>query len=141
MCSHGGHLTELIALSDAWRGADVFWITYESTRTRGMRRTYLIRNIGLNPLLMLVGGIRIAAILIKERPDVVVSTGAELAIPALYLARAMRIRTIFVEVWTRVRRPTGTGLIVYPVAHSFFVQWPQLLRFYGRRARYVGSLL
>lgn len=141
VCSHGGHLTELLELQDAWADLDVFWITYDAPRTRGLARAYRLRNIGLNPWLMLVATVRVAAILLRERPQLIVSTGAEIAIPAFYLARVLRIRTVFIEVWTRVRQPTRTGKLVYPVADRFFVQWPELVERYGRRARFAGSLL
>jgi beta-1,4-N-acetylglucosaminyltransferase len=140
VCSHGGHLTELQRLAAAWDGHDAFWITYDSPRTRQLRRAYLVQNIGLNPILMLFAMLRIMRVYFIERPAVVISTGAEIAIPALWLARLFRRRTIFIEVWTRVRRPTGTGRLVYPVADAFFVQWPELLEVYGDRARYEGSI-
>ena len=141
VCSHGGHLTEMLQIADAWQGADAFWITYRSTRTAHMPRAYLLTNIGVNPVRMAIATVRIALILIRERPDAVISTGSEVAIPAFYLARLMGARTIFVEVWTRVRRPTGTGRLVYPVADHFLVQWPELLARYGRKARFEGSIL
>lgn len=141
VCSHGGHLTEMLQLSDAWRDHESFWITYASARTTDLDRAYLLTNIGVNPVRMAIATLRIAWILFRERPDVVVSTGSEIAIPAFYLAKAFRARTVFVEVWTRVKRPTGTGRLVYPVADRFLVQWPQLLEHYGPRAEFGGSLL
>jgi beta-1,4-N-acetylglucosaminyltransferase len=141
VCSHGGHLTEMLYLSDAWRDHETFWITYASPRTRSLGRAYLLANIGVNPFRMAFATLRIAWILLRERPRVMVSTGSEIAIPAFYLARLFRTRTVFVEVWTRVQRPTGTGRIVYPVSDRFFVQWPQLLDHYGPRAEFGGSLL
>ena len=141
VCSHGGHLTEMLQLADAWQGADSFWITYRSARTAQMPRTYLLTNIGINPVRMAIATVRIALILLRERPDAVISTGSEVAIPAFYLARLMGARTIFVEVWTRVRRPTGTGRLVYPVSDHFLVQWPELLERYGHKARFEGSIL
>lgn len=80
-------------------------------------------------------------ILRKEKPDLIISTGAELAIPAFYLAKLFRIKTIFIESWTRVVQPTGTGRIVYPVSDVFLVQWEQLLSKYGKKARYEGAIL
>jgi beta-1,4-N-acetylglucosaminyltransferase len=141
VCSHGGHLTEMLQLSDAWRDHDTFWITYASPRTRGLERAYLLTNIGINPFRMAIATLRTAWILLRERPDVVISTGSEIAIPAFYLARLIRARTVFIEVWTRVRRPTGTGRLVYPVSDHFFVQWPQLLQHYGPKAQFGGTLL
>ena len=141
VCSHGGHLTEMLQLADAWKDQETFWVTYTSPRTRDMERTYLLANIGINPVKMAVATVRIAWILLRERPDAMVSTGSEIAIPAFYLARLFRVRTVFIEVWTRVQRPTGTGRLVYPVTDRFLVQWPQLLQHYGPKAEFGGSLL
>jgi beta-1,4-N-acetylglucosaminyltransferase len=141
VCSHGGHLSEMLRLSEAWRDLDTFWITYTSARTTSLPRAYLLTNIGTNPVRMAVATLKIARILLRERPAVMVSTGSEIAIPAFYLARLLRIRTVFIEVWTRVERPTGTGRLVYPVADEFLVQWPQMLERYGPKAVYAGTLL
>jgi hypothetical protein len=46
-----------------------------------------------------------------------------------------------VEVWTRVRLPTLTGRILYPLCDAFFVMWPELLEAYGSKARYEGGFL
>jgi UDP-N-acetylglucosamine:LPS N-acetylglucosamine transferase len=89
----------------------------------------------------------ITRILIRERPDLIVSTGAEIAIPAFYAAWALRglslgkPRLCFIESWTRVTMPTRTGRLVYPIADLFLVQWEHLLSHYGRRARYGGIIL
>jgi UDP-N-acetylglucosamine:LPS N-acetylglucosamine transferase len=80
-------------------------------------------------------------ILLREKPKLIVSTGSEIAIPAFYLARILRIKTIFIEDWTRVEQPTGTGKIVYPVSDVFLVQWERLLAKYGKKARYEGAVL
>ncbi|RLC93016.1 MAG: capsular biosynthesis protein, partial [Chloroflexi bacterium] len=76
-----------------------------------------------------------------ERPEVIVSTGSEIAIPAFYIARLFRMKTIFIESWTRVVQPTGTGRIVYPVSDVFLVQWEALLSRYGKKARYEGAIV
>lgn len=140
VCSNGGHLTELEMLADAWSDHEVFWITYDSPRTRARKRTYRVHYIGLNPWWMAVASARIARILLRERPRLLISSGPEIAIPAFYLARLLGIRTIFIEVWTRVSRPTGAGRFVYPIANHFFVQWPEMLERYGARARFEGAL-
>ncbi len=141
VCSHGGHLSEILQLKEAFEGHDTFFVTYESVRTRQLEHRYLLRNIGTNPLLMATAALFILRILLKERPRVIVSTGSEIAIPAFYLAKLFRIKTIFIESWTRVDRPTGTGKIVYPVSDVFLVQWEQMLSKYGKKARYEGAIL
>jgi beta-1,4-N-acetylglucosaminyltransferase len=141
VCSHGGHLTELLCLKEAFEGHETFFITYDSPRTRSLERKYLLQNIGTNPLLMARAFVSTVRILLKEKPKLIVSTGSEIAIPAFYLAKILRIKTIFIESWTRVDRPTGTGKIVYPVSDIFLVQWEQLLSRYGKKARYEGAIL
>lgn len=141
VCSHGGHLTELQYLLDAFEGHDIFWVTYDSPRTRTLEKRYLLTNIGLNPLRMAVAAVRMLRILLKERPELIVSTGSEIAIPAFYIAKVMRIHTIFIESWTRVIQPTGSGKLVYPVADAFYVQWESLLASYGKKARYEGAIV
>ena len=141
VCSHGGHLAETFHLQEAFEGHETFFITYDSARTRELERKYLLRNIGKNPLLMARAFISIFRILRREKPELIVSTGAEIAIPAFYLAKLFRIKTIFIESWTRVTQPTGTGRIVYPVADVFLVQWERLLTKYGKKARHEGAIL
>jgi beta-1,4-N-acetylglucosaminyltransferase len=141
VCSHGGHLTELLHLTEALEGHDTFFITYDSARTRQLERKYLLRNIGKSPLLMAYAFLSIFRILRKEKPRLIISTGAEVAIPPFYLAKLLRIKTIFIESWTRVDRPTGTGKIVYPVSDVFLVQWERLLAKYGNSAKYEGAIV
>ncbi len=141
VCSHGGHLAEMLHLQEAFEGHETFFITYDSVRTRELERKYLLRNIGENPLLMARAFVSIYGILRKEKPKLIISTGAEIAIPAFYLAKLFRIKTIFIESWTRVIQPTGTGRIVYPVSDVFLVQWERLLTKYGKKAKYEGAIV
>ena len=126
VCTHGGHLTEILHLTEAFEGHETFFITYDSPRTRELGCRYLLRNIGKNPLLMALTCLKTYRILRKEKPRLIVSTGSEIAIPAFYLSRFLGINTVFVESWTRVAQPTGTGKIVYPVTDIFLVQWERL---------------
>jgi len=141
VCSHGGHLTEILQLKEAFEGHETFFITYDSVRTRQLEHKYLLRNIGTNPLIMAQAFLSMLRILLREKPKLIVSTGSEIAIPAFYLARILRIKTIFIESWTRVDRPTGTGKLVYPVSDVFLVQWERLLSKYGKKAKYEGAIL
>ncbi len=141
LCSHGGHLTEVLYIMEAFEGHETFFVTYDSVRTRQLDRRYLLDNIGKNPWKMATAAVRILRILRNERPDVIVSTGSEIAIPAFYLAKLLRVKTIFIETWTRVEQPTGTGRLVYPVADVFLVQWERLLSKYGKKARYEGAIV
>ncbi|WP_297092680.1 PssD/Cps14F family polysaccharide biosynthesis glycosyltransferase [Thermococcus sp.] len=141
VCSHGGHLTEMLYLMDTFKGHDVFFITYDHPRTRALSyRKYLFPNFGENPSRIITNLPKMVKIMLKEKPDLVLSNGAEIAIPFFYLGKIFGIKTIFIECYTRIDEPTLTGKIVYPISDYFFVLWPEMLRHYGKKARYVGGL-
>jgi len=107
VCSHGGHLTEMLYLMEAFEGHDVLFVTYESPRTRILKyKKYLLKNIGTNPIRMLLSFFKFLRTFLKEKPKVVVSTGSEIAIPAFCAAKLLRIKTIFIESWCRIKSPS-----------------------------------
>ncbi|MBO8175037.1 MAG: hypothetical protein H0Z18_07245 [Thermococcus sp.] len=141
VCSHGGHLTEMLYLIDAFKGHEVFFITYDHPRTRALKyKKYLFPNFGRNPIRIIIDLPKIAKVLAKEKPDIIVSNGAEIAIPFFYLGRIIGAKTVFIECYTRIYRPTITGKIVYPVSNYFIVLWSEMLSKYGKKARYFGGL-
>ena len=142
VCSHGGHLTEMDMLRPALAGHHCFLVTYHSARTEALPGPcYLLRNIGANPCRLLGAFGRAAWILWREHPDVVLSTGSEIAIPFLWLGHLLGVTTVYIESCCRVTGPSRTGPLVYPITDLFLVQWPSLLERYGPKARYVGGLL
>lgn len=141
-CSHGGHLTEMLLLKEAFEKYDCFFMTYASARTESLGyRKYLIENIGMSPLRMLKAFISVISILIRERPDAIISTGAEIAIPTFVIGKLLGAKTIFIESWARTSSKSGTGRIVYHFSDTFFVQWESLLDKYGKKAVYAGGMI
>jgi UDP-N-acetylglucosamine:LPS N-acetylglucosamine transferase len=144
VCSPGGHLQQLLALKPAWEDTERSWVTLpgadvgvllaEETVTLGHSPTNrnlgnLSRNIGLAWRLLR-----------RDRPDVILSTGAGLAVPFFLIGKMRRIRCVYVESVTRSESLSLTGRLVYPLADAFFVQWPALA---GRldKAIYAGGIL
>ena len=143
-CSHGGHLTETLQLLDAFAGHNIFFATYHSAReaeVRAIAPAYFTDNIGLSVWRMLRAFGWAWSILRRERPDVIVSTGAEIALPFFYLGRLLGCKTIFIEGWFRVENLSLTGKLAYPVVDVFWVQWPQLLKYCGPKAEYHGAVI
>jgi UDP-N-acetylglucosamine:LPS N-acetylglucosamine transferase len=142
VCSQGGHLTEMLFLMEAFDGHDIFFITHTNPRTNQLKyRKYLIENIGTDIRKMANAFFQTFKILRKEKPDLIVSTGSEIAIPATILARFMKIKTIYIESWCRVKTKSGTGRILYHFSNHFLVQWPDLVKKYGKKARYEGAVI
>ena len=141
VCSHGGHLTELMYLAQAFEGANIIIISYDNPRTRAIEsKKYLFPNMGENLFEIIKNIPKMFSILLNEKPDIIISNGAELAIPFFYIAKLLRIKSVFIESYTRIDQPTITGRLVYPVSNLFLVLWPEMLRVYGNRAKYWGGL-
>lgn len=144
VCSHGGHLTETLQLMDAFQGHDVFFATYHSLRDDEVTkicRAHFTDNMGRSVFSMLRGSAWAFRLLTRERPDLIISLGAEIAIPFFYWAKVLGIRTVYIESWCRTSDLSGTGRVVYPVADVFLVQWPELLAKCGKKARYEGAVV
>jgi len=143
VCSHGGHMTEMMQVLDAFEKHEKILATYHSKREikiSGVSNVYLTENIGASVPRMLAAFGWALTILLRERPDVIVSMGSEIALPFFYCAWLFRIKTIFIESWCRVDNLSQTGRLVYPVATEFWVQWPQLLDSCGSKAEYKGAV-
>ncbi|MFC2153902.1 capsular biosynthesis protein [Candidatus Altiarchaeota archaeon] len=141
MCSHGGHLTEMLEVEEAFKGHDVFYISYTGASTEDLKGVEILENMGASPINFLVGSVKIFFRILKEKPDVVFSTGAEIALPACYLGKLLGARIGYMECSAQVVTPSSTGRLVYPIADLFLVQWESLLKRYGKKARYVGGLI
>jgi beta-1,4-N-acetylglucosaminyltransferase len=143
VASNGGHLLQLAELRHEWPAATRAWVTFDKPDARSLldgedvifahyptnrNIPNLLRNLFLA-----------ARVLRRRRPHVVVSTGAGVAVPFCYLARLFGSRVVFIESFSRISKPSLTARLVYPVAHEFFVQWPELQRHF-RRAHYEGAI-
>jgi hypothetical protein len=134
VCSSGGHLAQLVRLRPWWERHERTWVCFDLPdavgRLAGERfvachhpTTRNVPNL-LRNLLLAVGYFR------HERPDVVVSDGAGVAVPFFWLARWYRARTVYLEVYDRVDSATMTARLVEPVCDLFLVQWDEQLATY-----------
>ncbi|GAA3589831.1 UDP-N-acetylglucosamine--LPS N-acetylglucosamine transferase [Kineosporia mesophila] len=136
VCSSGGHLSQLHVLEDWWGRHDTHWVTFDTEHARsllaGRPTTWAhhptTRNI---PNLVRNFGVAVTTML-RQRPDVVVSTGAGVALPFFLMARLLRVPTAYLEVYDRITSPTLTGRLCAPLSNVFMVQWPEQTALYPR---------
>ncbi len=141
--SSGGHLAHLYMLKPFWSKHDRFWVTFDKEDARSLLKDermipcYYPTNRSIRGL---IANTRLARkVLKKERPDLIISSGAAAAVPFFYLGRLMGIKTVYIEIFDRIDRPTLTGRLVYPVADKFIVQWEDMKRIYPK-AISLGSI-
>ena len=124
-CSVGGHFKQMLKLADAWRDCDHFYVlmykpVIESFRKKN--KVFIVTSPERNPFLFLRNIIESLIVFLRTRPDVVISTGAGVAIAMCYIAKLFGKRVIFVEDWCIVEHPSVTGRMVYPIADLFVIQ-------------------
>ena len=141
--SSGGHLTHLCMLKPLWEKQERFWVTFDKadavSQLKGeqMYPCYFPTNRNIKNL---IRNTRLAwKILKKEKPDLIISTGAAVAVPFFYIAKMMGKKLIYIEVFDRTDKPTITGKLVYPITDRFIVQWEEQKKVY-HKAINLGSI-
>ncbi len=75
------------------------------------------------------GDEEILAIVRRERPEVVVTTGAAPGLVALVVAKLVcGSRTVWIDTVANSERMTLSGKLARPVADAWLVQWPHLAK-------------
>ena len=139
--SSGGHLAQMIPLAKVVGGTQ-HWVTFDTpdaqSKLKGESVTYghypTTRNLP-----NLLRNWRQARS-VQFKPQVIVSTGAGIAVPYFWLAHRHGARSVYVEVVDRVTTRTLTGRLVYPFADLFLVQWPQQQVLYPQ-SRLLGPVI
>ncbi len=148
MASGGGHFQELCGLAGLAQRYPHSLISTDVNKALAQAcpfdRVHEIEEVGQglwkkNPVRVLGTLWRILRILLREKPNLVISTGAGIAVPGFLAARLLGIRTVYIESFARVESLSLTGKICYRLAHVFLVQHASLARRLPR-AVYVGAL-
>jgi len=142
--SSGGHLAQLLAVAHLWDADRRSYVTFDTADAvsllDGEQVTWAYHPTTRNVRNLLRNSLLAVRELRRRRPDVVVSTGAAVAVPFFLAARTMRIPTVYVEVYDRIDSPTLTGRLCRPFASLFCVQWSEQTVFY-KGSQLVGSLM
>ena len=78
--------------------------------------------------------------LIKERPDVIITTGAGVAYPTMLFGKKFfGCKIIYVCSAADVKKPSRTPIKAYPISDFFVVQWEEMLNIFPN-ATYIGTL-
>jgi len=78
-------------------------------------------------------------VFLREKPDVVISTGADATVATCMIAKFFGKKIIFIESFCRIKSPSLSARIIYPFADLFLVQWKQNLKFFPK-AKYKGAV-
>lgn len=142
VASIGGHWIQLLRIARPL--CDSFDVAFCSTHPRCAvmvegHRFHLIPDFNRRNAWRALSAIRgIAGILRRERPTVVISTGAAPGLAVILIARLMGIRTVWIDSIANVEHLSASGKIATRIASRTYTQWPHLS--VPGRIHYAGSV-
>lgn len=144
--SSGGHFEQLLCLRKLSEDYDCFILTEKTKYNKNDKKInhYIMQVNRKEPLFLLkMIGIfnKSLYILLKENPDIIISTGALSSIPMMILGHILKKKVIYFESFAKINSPTMTGKFIYKhkVADRFYVQWETMKEIYPD-AIYLGGI-
>jgi UDP-N-acetylglucosamine:LPS N-acetylglucosamine transferase len=130
VASGGGHWVQLLRLRTAFQGCETVYVSTTDEQTRvPTSRFYRVPDanqwdkIGLVRMTMYL-----VWIILKEQPDIVISTGAAPGYVAIRFGKLLRARTIWVDSFANVDTLSMSGRMVGRYADLWLTQWSHLAK-------------
>ena len=143
--SSGGHLEQLLMLKPLMEKHDSILVTEQTDYGAGKQpittcfmRQVNRKEIGM-PWYLLVNSWRSLKLIIREKPDVMITTGVLAMIPLALLMKLWGKKLIYIESFAKVHSKNLTGKLLYHFADQFYVQWESMLELYPK-AIYKGGI-
>jgi UDP-N-acetylglucosamine:LPS N-acetylglucosamine transferase len=137
-------LSQLLKIVPYIEGYDTSVVTTSEAVREGLKRLGAVHVVGECNREHLLQVVQVFArcwkAMRRERPDVVVSTGAAAGCLCCLLGKLFGARVVWVDSITNVERLSLSGRMVRPVADLCIVQWPELTRKYPG-TQYVGNII
>lgn len=134
--STGGHFRAIKQLKPFWSKHQYTWVTFCSPDTKlalGEAKVYWAFHPTNRNLPNLIRNLFLAwKIIHRERPHLILTTGAGIAVPFVILGKSLGSKTAFVESFTRVEQLSLSARLVLPFLDILYVHWPQLLTIYPK---------
>lgn len=141
--SPGGHWIQLNKICDGLTHHQIVYAvplgTFKSNKTSDKKIHNISDLSASNKLTLIKSGLEFLFILLKERPDIVLSTGAAPGVVAVMLAKYMGIKTIWVDSIANVQKLSRSGNMVKHKVDTFLTQWEHLSD--GKHIQHQGSVL
>lgn len=142
VASGGGHWVQLLRLRPAFAGAEVHFATVDRSAAASVAPAPVHVYPDANkdtPLRLILSALRLALIVLRVRPDVVVSTGAAGGYLAIRFARLLGARTMFIDSIANARELSVSARLAQKAADLVLSQWPAVAQATG--VAYRGAVL
>lgn len=142
VASGGGHWVQMLRMMSAFNGHEVIYAsTIPSLRSEVAGHPfYSVPDANRRrPFALLYLILKVLWILIRQRPDFVISTGAAPGYVAIVLGKLFRAQTIWVDSIANVDKLSMSGRLVGRHADLWLTQWPHLAQNHG--PHFVGAVI
>jgi UDP-N-acetylglucosamine:LPS N-acetylglucosamine transferase len=117
-------------LEPFWADYERVWVTFSCSSSRASlqdeRVIWAWGPTNRNLLNFLRNFILAMQVLHREKPELIISTGAGVAVPFMIIGKLLGAKTIFIESITRVEQLSLSARLVLPFLDSLYVHWPKL---------------
>ena len=141
VASSGGHWVQLRRLRPAFEGCDLAYLTTDPGHRDEVApaRFYTARDASRwNKLGLLLSAAKIFWVVLRERPDVIISTGAAPGYFAIRFGKLLGARTMWIDSIANVEELSLSGRMASKHAGVCLTQWPHLA---GGPVRHEGAVL
>ncbi|GAB4136244.1 MAG: PssD/Cps14F family polysaccharide biosynthesis glycosyltransferase [Cyanobacteria bacterium J069] len=137
VCTSGGHFATMKDIEPFWSQHERVWVTDFKQDTSLLieleESVYWLSYQGPRDWMRFCLNFpKVLRVLMVERPDMVVSTGANVAVNFALLCKLLGIRFMYIESISRSDELSLSGKIIYPLADEFYVQWQNLTSKYPK---------
>lgn len=136
VCTSGGHFSTMRGLESFWSSHERVWVTDKQSDTAVLEGVEQVHWLPYQAPRDVVAPAKntpsVIKILQTEKPDLVISTGASIAVTFGIASRILGIRFVYIESISRSDDLSLSGKFVYRLADHFYVQWPNLVEKYPR---------
>lgn len=129
--SGGGHWIELLRLKPAFAGNTVFYCTVRKDYRKdiGNEKFFMVKDATQwTPVALLVMAVQMLVIVLRTRPDVVVTTGAAPGYFAIRWGKLLRARTVFIDSIANVDTLSKSAQLAGKHSDLWLTQWEELAK-------------
>lgn len=144
--SAGGHLSQMLSVKSAWAGCGncVYVSSVEELRGKleKLGKTYITGECNReHPVQTFMVMVRCLKIIIKERPAVIISTGAAPGLLCCFWGKLLcRSKVVWLDSIANTEKLSMSGRMVRPFADLILSQWPEVSAKY-KNVEYAGNVI
>lgn len=141
IASAGGHWTQLLRMKSAWAGHEVLYVSTKasfSTFVPGERFVSVRDSSRWDKIGLMITFKEIFKIIFREKPDIVITTGAAPGVMAMVVSKFLGRKAIWIDSIANVEQISMSGKIASYFAWKCYTQWPELK---NERFKYAGNVL